>query len=117
MFHDKTQFTKSRGKRVSAGVIAGTKFLWLEWTCYTEGNLLRILGHKLAKRVCICLILPFFFFFPFRQHLAVHGSSQARCQIGAAAASHSHAGSEPCLQPMQQLEAKPDPLPNQRGQG
>ena len=57
----------------------------------------------------------FFFFFLvfclFRAAPMAYGGSQARGPIGAVAASlhHSHAGSEPCLQPTPQLTAMPDP--------
>ena len=54
-----------------------------------------------------------FFFFPFRAAHVVYGGSQARGQIGAAAAgqchSHSNAGSKPHLQPILHLTAMPDP--------
>ena len=56
-----------------------------------------------------------FTFLSFRATSAAYGDSQARGQTGAAAAglhhsqSHSNAGSEPCLQPMQQLTATQDP--------
>ena len=55
--------------------------------------------------------LFFFFFLLFRAEPAAYGSSQARAQIGAVAAGlhHSHARSEPCLQPMLQLMAVLDP--------
>ena len=50
-----------------------------------------------------------------------YGSSQARGQIGATAASlyhsHSNVGSEPCLQPTPQLTATPGPWPTEGGQG
>ena len=43
-------------------------------------------------------------------------SSQARGQIGAAAASHNNMGSKPRLQPTSQLTVMPDPLPTKHGQ-
>ena len=53
------------------------------------------------------------FFFFFWATLEAYGSSQARSQIGAAAAglhhSHSHKGSELRLQPTPQLMATSDP--------
>ena len=53
------------------------------------------------------------FFFFFRATLEAYGSSQARSQIGAAAAglhhSHSNTGSEPQPRPTPQLTAVPDP--------
>ena len=56
--------------------------------------------------------LSFFFFFFLGLH-PQHLGSQARGQIEAAAASlhhsHSHTGSEPCLQPLPQLKATSDP--------
>ena len=55
----------------------------------------------------------FVLFFLFRAIPIAYGSSQARGQIGAAAAglhySHSNTGSKPCLQPMPQLVAMLDP--------
>jgi len=45
----------------------------------------------------------------FRAACAAHGSSQAKGQIGAAAASHSNARSKLHLQPASQLPAPPDP--------
>ena len=68
--------------------------------------------------VFICQEVGFFFFFfclfviSWAAPLA-YGGSQARGRIGALATglrqSHSHAGSEPCLQPTPQLTATPDP--------
>ena len=53
-----------------------------------------------------------FFFFNFRATSAAYESSQARCPIGAAAASlrqsHSNTGSKLCLQPLPQLMGMPD---------
>ena len=53
------------------------------------------------------------YFLLFRAAPVAYGSSQARDPIGATAAglhhSHSHAGSEPSLQPTPQLTAMPDP--------
>ena len=52
---------------------------------------------------------------------AAYGGSQARGQIGAAAAglyhSHSNTGSEPCLRPTPQLMAMLDIQPAEQGQG
>ena len=49
----------------------------------------------------------------FRATLTVYGGSQARSRIRAVATglrhSHSHAKSEPCLQPTPQLRVMPDP--------
>ena len=68
--------------------------------CYTA-------GPYLAEMFC------FFFFWPFRAALGAYGSSQARGQIGATAASlhhsHSNTGSKPHLRPTPQLTAMPDP--------
>ena len=54
-----------------------------------------------------------FFFSAFWAAPAAYGSSQARGQIRATAASphhsHSNTGSEPCLRPTPQLTAMPDP--------
>jgi len=59
------------------------------------------------------LFISVYLFLLFRATRAAYGSSQARGQSGAAAASlcHSHcnAGSEPHLQPTPQLTAMPDP--------
>ena len=78
---------------------------------------------------CFCFIAPhvwhvevpslFLFLFIFCLFLlflwaatTAYGGSQARGRIGAVAAgllqSHSHMGSEPCLQPISQLTAMPD---------
>ena len=51
----------------------------------------------------------FFFFFCFLGPHLPYGSSQARGRIRATIASHSNIGSEPCLQPIPQLMAMPDP--------
>ena len=63
---------------------------------------------------------PFYFIYFFRATSEVYGSSQARGQIGAAAASsrHSHSNirSESHLQPTPQLVAMPDPLSGARDQ-
>ena len=60
---------------------------------------------------CGCMYL---FFFLLRATPLAYGGSQARSQIGAAAAglnhSHSNVGYELCLWPITQLEATPDPL-------
>ena len=60
------------------------------------------------------LFFPVSFLFCFsRDALVAYGGSQARGQIGATASSlhhsHSNEGSEPCLQPIPQLTATPDP--------
>ena len=64
--------------------------------------------------VCCCLVLS-------RTTPTAYGSSQARSQVGAAAASlchsHSHAGSELCLRPTPQLKTTPDPWPTEQSQG
>ena len=58
------------------------------------------------------LDFPSFLFFFFKAAPVAYGSSQARAQIGAAAASlchsHSNVGSEPHLQPTLQLSAMLD---------
>ena len=60
-------------------------------------------------------------FFLFRAASAAYGSSQARGQIGAAAAglhhSHSNAESESHLRSTPQLTVTPDPQPTEWGQG
>ena len=60
-------------------------------------------------------------FWLFRATPPAYGSSQARGQVGAAAASlhhrHSKARSQPPLQATPQLTATPDPEPTERGQG
>ena len=59
--------------------------------------------------ICFCL---------FKTTPEAYGGSQARGRIGAIAASHSHShshtGSEPCLRPIPQLMATPDPQPSSR---
>ena len=73
----------------------------------SKGTLVPVVG-KLVN------FLAFFFFFVlFRTTPVANGSSQARGQIRAVAASlhhsHSNAGSEPHLQPIRQLTAMSDP--------
>ena len=62
-----------------------------------------------------------FCFLHFRAAPVAYGSSQAKGQIGAAAAglhhSHSNLGSKLCLQPTPQLTAVPDPPHTEQGQG
>jgi len=66
---------------------------------------------------CVCVLISiysyFFIFCLFRAALVEYGSSQARGQIAAVAASlrqsHSNAGSKPRLRPTPQLTAMPDP--------
>ena len=63
---------------------------------------------------CYVLFILFIYLFAFsRATPMAHGGSQARGLIGAVAAdlhqSHSNAGSEPCLQPIPQFMAMPDP--------
>ena len=57
----------------------------------------------------------------FRVAPTVYGGSQARGQIGTAAAGlhhrHSNAGSELCLRPTPQPRGRLDPQPTERGQG
>ena len=67
-------------------------------------------------------ILFYFILFCFLGlHPAAHGGSQARSQIRAIAAGHSHrhnnVGSEPRLWPTPQLTATPDPEPTEQGRG
>ena len=75
------------------------------------------------EAVCACMLshhagtsyffFSFFFFCLFRAVPMAYGSSQARGQMGTAAAglchSHSNMGSKPHLQPTLQLMAIPDP--------
>ena len=60
-----------------------------------------------------CFVLFFWFFLLFRAEPTACGGFQAGGLIRATAASlrqsHSHAGSEPHLQPTPQLMARPDP--------
>ena len=67
------------------------------------------------------VFLFFWFFLLFRVELKAHGSSQARGQIGAAAASlhhsHSNMGSEAPLQPIPELMEMLAPQPTEQGQG
>lgn len=62
-----------------------------------------------------------YYFCLFRAAPAAYGGSQARSQIRAAAASphhsHSNARSEPCLQPVLQLQQTLDPLTHCAWQG
>ena len=74
------------------------------WACLVEVEFLETGGgvHVWGVQNGVCL---------FRAEPAAHGRSQARGQIGAAAAGHSHskAGSEPRLRPTPLLTATPDP--------
>ena len=54
-----------------------------------------------------------YFHLLFRATPMAHGDSQAKGPIRVTAARHSHAGSEPHLQPIPQLTAMPDPQPNE----
>ena len=67
------------------------------------------------------VILVLFFSSRFMAAPMAYGHSQARGQIGAAAAGlhhrHSKAGSEPHLSPTPQLTAMPNSRPAERGQG
>ena len=69
----------------------------------------------------IFLVFIYLFFVFSRATLAAYGGSQARGLIGTTAASlhhrHSHARSEPHLQPTPQPTATLDPSPTERGQG
>ena len=68
----------------------------------------------------IIYLFALFFFF-LKAAPEAYGSSQARGQNRAAAASlhhsHSHARSKPHLRPTPQFTATPDPWPTERGQG
>ena len=72
-------------------------------------------NNILLSQNLIGMINFFFFFGLFRVTSVAYGGTQARSQIGAVAAGlhHSHgqhgSGSEPCLRPMLQLIATPDP--------
>ena len=76
--------------------------------------------HFEASLSKILSLALFFFFCFFRETGATYGSSQARSQIGAAAAtlhhSHSKARSESPMRPTPQLPATPDPQPTGQGQ-
>ena len=76
------------------------------------------MSYKLLSQFYQFLYL---FFCLFRATPVAHGSSQARCQTGAAASglhhSHSNMGSEPCLRATPQLMATPDPQPTEQGWG
>ena len=70
--------------------------------------------YSAIKRNMVLSFFSFFFFFClFRAALAAYGGSQARGQIRAVAAGHSHshsnAGTKPHLQPTPQLTAMQDP--------
>ena len=74
--------------------------------------------QTLSKRVCINCLFLLFCFLLFKAAPAVYGDSQTRGSIGATAVSlhHSNAGSEPCLRPIPQFTATPDPQPTEQGQ-
>ena len=65
------------------------------------------------------LFIFYFIFCLFRATPVTYGGSQARGLIGAIAVGlrHSHARSEPRLQPTTTAHATPDPYPTERGQG
>ena len=69
-------------------------------------------GLEVSLRVSSADRFFFFVFCLFRATPEAHGGFQVRGQVGAVAAglhhSHSHARSEPCLQPTPQLTAMPD---------
>ena len=80
------------------------------------GNYEKHSCNKLYRSMLNCLIFllkfnSFFFFQLFRAAPTADGGSQARGQIGAVAAGHSHstARSEPHVQPTPQLTAMLDP--------
>ena len=76
--------------------------------------------NKYGLRFCTnTFYLKKFFFVFFRAAPGAYGGSQARGQIGAAAASHSHSntGSKPRLQPTPLFMATPDPSSTEQGQG
>ena len=69
---------------------------------------------SVISRIFYVILFFFFCLFAFsRAAPASYGGSRARGPIGAVAAclyqSHSSVGSEPCLQPIPQLRAMPDP--------
>ena len=83
----------------------------------SERNLLN--GYDLVDQNIYFIFILYFCLF--RAAQAAYGGSQARVQIGAAAASlcHSHStvGSKPHLRPIPQLMAMPDSKPSEQGQG
>ena len=91
----------------------------------TSSDLLNHFKHfpKFQKFVDIFCFISFlnlfFFFWIFRAASEAYGTSQARGQIGAAAASLHHSQSNVELQspPTPQLIATPDPQPTEPGQG
>ena len=70
--------------------------------------------HREIESSCGLAFFFFFFFGLFRAISTAFGGSQARGRIGAVTAclrhSHSHVGSEPCLQPTPQLMVMPGSL-------
>ena len=66
-------------------------------------------NNILLSQNLIGMINFFFFFGLFRVTSVAYGGTQARSQIGAVAAGLHGSGSEPCLRPMLQLIATPDP--------
>ena len=80
------------------------------------------LGTAIHSRYCCgpnLALSIFFFFCLLRATPVAYGGSQDRGRIGAVAAglrhNHSHARSEPCLQPTPQPTAMPDPKPTEQG--
>jgi len=89
---------------------------WLHFKMKVVRSLFLSVYMFMCIYVCILSICKFFFFGLFAISWAApaaYGGSQARGPIGAVATglrqSHSHAGSEPRLQPTPQLMAMPDP--------
>ena len=73
-------------------------------------------------KIIFIYVFNFFCLFTFsRAGPMAYGDSQARGLIGAIVTSlcqsHSNMGSEPCLQPIQQLTATPDSQPTEQHQG
>ena len=87
----------------------------MDWTlspgAYPWAGHLRMLGLIFTCKTTPTFYTVWKFFFLLRATPVAYGSSQARGQIGAAAASlhHSNVGSEAHLGPAPQLKATPDP--------
>ena len=90
----------------------GKKHISISFSDYVKESILKEMHTFSAEKTSHILFffLSFFFLFFFRATLMAYGCSQARGHIGATAASHSNARSEPSLWPTSQLMATLDPL-------
>ena len=128
-FHGKEAAARSAGSVQALSLKPGVPKLddelyWLESVSinfWNNGLWTKILSPEFLPFECKHWVVFYFFIFYFlfclfafsRAAPTAYGGSQARGLLGAVAAglhhSHSNLGSEPCLQPTQQLPAMLDP--------